>query len=225
MWFWKKSLKKYQKKSFSQSGEDLIINKFFKVIGTKNPNYLDIGAYHPYYLNNTALFYLSGSRGVNVDADPTVFKLLNKHRKYDTNLNILISNEEKEHSFFLMDAPSLNTASLIEAKEIEKNTSYRIKEEVKLNAFSINSVLFKYFLKINPDILSIDIEGLDFPVLSNLDFDTWKPSLICIESIKFKEKGFGEKNNEISKFLHEKDYSLYGETYINSIFVRNKFLL
>ncbi|NJK83675.1 MAG: hypothetical protein HC912_07525 [Saprospiraceae bacterium] len=45
------------KQTFSQSGEDLIIAMWFNIIDIKNPTYLDIGAYHPFFINNTALLY------------------------------------------------------------------------------------------------------------------------------------------------------------------------
>ena len=50
----------YAKKSFSQCGEDLIVDYVFKARGVGRPSYLDIGAHHPYWLSNTALFYERG---------------------------------------------------------------------------------------------------------------------------------------------------------------------
>ena len=58
--------KKYKPQiSYSQSGEDLIVKHIFENLGVKKPSYLDIGAYHPFHLNNTVIFYLSGSHGIN----------------------------------------------------------------------------------------------------------------------------------------------------------------
>jgi hypothetical protein len=62
---------KFEKKSFSQSGEDLIIDFIFNALGISRPSYIDIGAHHPYYLNNTAIFYLRGARGINIEPDPS----------------------------------------------------------------------------------------------------------------------------------------------------------
>ena len=42
-------------KSYSQFGEDLIINNFFDHFNIKNGNFLDIGAYHPKFISNTYL--------------------------------------------------------------------------------------------------------------------------------------------------------------------------
>ena len=46
--------------SFSQCGEDLIVNYIFNLRGISLPSYLDIGANHPYFISNTALFHKKG---------------------------------------------------------------------------------------------------------------------------------------------------------------------
>lgn len=62
------------KKSYSQSGEDLIIKYIFDALGIEKPSYIDVGAYHPYCLSNTSLFYELGSKGINIEPDPMLFK-------------------------------------------------------------------------------------------------------------------------------------------------------
>ena len=47
----------YEIKTFSQSGEDVIINFIFNnLLKIKKPTYLDVGAHHPFFLSNTAFF-------------------------------------------------------------------------------------------------------------------------------------------------------------------------
>ena len=46
----------FLKKSYSQCGEDLIVKFIFDILNIKNPSYIDIGAHHPNYISNTALF-------------------------------------------------------------------------------------------------------------------------------------------------------------------------
>jgi hypothetical protein len=56
------------KKSFSQSGEDLIVHFLLTwQLGIKNISYLDIGANDPFSCNNTYLFYKREFSGVNVE--------------------------------------------------------------------------------------------------------------------------------------------------------------
>lgn len=44
---------RYTRKSFSQFGEDLIIESALNIIKEKNITYLDIGANHPFLISNT----------------------------------------------------------------------------------------------------------------------------------------------------------------------------
>ena len=53
----------FRKTSFSQCGEDCIVDFMFKFKKIEKPSYIDIGAFHPFELSNTAKFYLTGSRG------------------------------------------------------------------------------------------------------------------------------------------------------------------
>ena len=65
------------KSSFSQFGEDLIINKILKKI--PNGNYLDLGSFHPIHFSNTFLLYLRGWRGVNIDGNEDMIKISKKN--------------------------------------------------------------------------------------------------------------------------------------------------
>ena len=47
---------KFLKNSYSQCGEDLIVEFILNGLKIKHPTYMDIGAHHPFYLSNTALF-------------------------------------------------------------------------------------------------------------------------------------------------------------------------
>lgn len=109
--FFSSDEKKYEKKSFSQSGEDLIVKFIIDNLGINKPTYIDIGAHHPYFISNTALFYKNGCRGINIEPDPPLFKVFLKYRKEDVNLNIGISDCNSESDFYIISASTLNTFS------------------------------------------------------------------------------------------------------------------
>ena len=69
---------RYTRKSFSQFGEDLIIESALNIIKEKNITYLDIGANHPFLISNTYYFYRNGSTGTLIEPDPTLYKDLKK---------------------------------------------------------------------------------------------------------------------------------------------------
>jgi len=210
----------WEKKSYSQCGEDLIVQFVFDNLSIKNPSYIDIGAHHPFNLSNTALFYEQGSRGINIEPDPILFKEFLLHRKSDTNLNIGISDKSSIQDFYVMNAPTLNTFSKVEADKYSKEGDFYVKEVVKINTSELSGILEKHTQGIFPDFLSIDAEGIDELVIRSIDFNSNFPKIICVETISFSMTGNGTKNYELISYLQNNGYLLYADTYINSIFVR-----
>lgn len=210
------------KRSYSQSGEDLIVKYIFDVLGIKKPSYLDIGAHHPYNLSNTALFYEGGSRGINIEPDPILIKSFIQHRKDDVNLNIGISDKKSVLDFYIINNPVLNTFSKEEAENYFKEGNYRIVDTKKVEVSTVKSVLDEHRNGLFPEFLSIDAEGVDEIVLKSLDLMNNFPVVICVETISFSNKGKGRKNHELIEFIKSKGYLLYADTYINSIFVREE---
>lgn len=210
--------------SFAQQGEDLIIyNLFQNHLKINKPSYIDIGAYHPIYSNNTFLLYLQGSRGVLVEPNPAYTKLLKSIRKEDTVLNIGIGiTDEKEADYYVFNKSSqLNTFSKERAdKYIEEYGPNVLKEVLKMPLVNINEVLEQNFTK-GPNLFSIDVEGLDLDILKTLDFGRFRPDLFCVESSEF---GTFKINNEVSDFMQTNGYTICASTYVNTIFVDNRLL-
>jgi FkbM family methyltransferase len=207
------------KVSYSQSGEDLIVRSIFDFLEIPAPTYIDIGAHHPTFLSNTFLFYQQGARGINIEPDPSLFGAFAKIRDRDTNLNIGIADKEGELPFYVMSAPTLNTFSEADAQAAVSQGRVKIKEVVTVSVRPINAVLEEN-LKNNPlDFLSIDVEGLDFSILSSLDFSRWRPKVICAETITYSERNQGQKIPEIASLLKDLGYESYADTHINTIFL------
>ncbi len=66
----------FRKISYSQCGEDIIVDYIFKAIGINKPSYIDIGAHDPHYLNNTYIFSKKGCKGINIEPDPYLYMIL-----------------------------------------------------------------------------------------------------------------------------------------------------
>lgn len=208
------------KKSYSQSGEDLIVKYIIDWLGLKDISYLDIGAFDPITINNTYLFYLLGYRGVNIDGNPIFVNKFERIRGRDKNVLGLVSSSTESKTYFEFDVPTLNTIDELFAQRVIQEGIYHLRKETKIETIGINDVLNTYFPgKHRLSFLSLDVEGMDFEILKAIDFDKFFPKIICVETIEFKSKGIGEKNIEITSFLQSKGYYLYADTYVNSIFV------
>jgi len=210
----------HKKISYSQCGEDIIIDHILKSLKVDKPVYIDIGAHHPFQFSNTALFYKSGCRGVNIEPDPVLFKLFEKYRKNDINLNIGISDKPGESLLYIMSSQTMNTFSMQEAENLVLNHGFTVTNKIKVPIDTISNVVEKYLNNTNVDILSIDVEGLELQIFESIDFTVFLPTVICAETISYSTKGLGIKDIDLIKLLKNNDYMVYADTYINTIFVR-----
>ena len=210
------------KESYSQCGEDLIIRYIFNLRGIKNPSYIDIGANDPFFLNNTAIFYKNGSKGINIEANPQLAKNFKIHRKKDINLNIGISDKDEELDFYIMDDNTLSTFSKEECDHMINNGK-KLSEIKKIKLKTISEIIQKYHSNIFPDFLSIDVEGLDFKILQSINFQKSSPKVICVEAAEYSTIGAGERRVDLIDFLVSKNYYEYANTNLNAILVRKDF--
>ncbi len=207
-------------KSFSQCGEDLIVKHVFDALGIMAPSYIDIGAHHPYKHSNTALFYVTGSRGVNVEPDPDLFARFLADRPGDINLNAGIAAEPGEFDFFVMKNRTLNTFSRDKALEYQNEQAQPIVFEKKIPVVTLKSLLQEHGSGEFWDLMSIDVEGFEMEILRSHNWNGPSPKVIICETISFSTTGHGIKDHTIIEFLLEKGYLLYADTNVNSIFVK-----
>lgn len=205
--------------TFSQGGEDRIIKRIFDSLTISKPLYLDIGAHHPIWLSNTYLFYRAGGRGVLIEPDPFLFEKIKKKRRHDICLNVgVATRNEVDAKFFIMSSRVLNTFCREEAIRLQDENDQKIERTIKVKVVSINNILTKYFPR-ELNLLSLDVEGLDFDILKAMDFAIVRPGVICVETITYSEKREGKKRYDIIEFLLDNNYFSYADTYINTIFV------
>jgi FkbM family methyltransferase len=207
----------YQKKSYAQNGEDLIISRCLEVLKIVNPTYLDIGANHPFHFNNTMLFYDKGGVGINIEPNKMLFDLFSKYRKQDINLNIGISDFEGELDYFEFDTHTLNTCSDDDAAAYVK-LGYEIRNKYKIPVRTITQIISEHHHGVFPDVLSLDIEGLDERIIKSIDLSFSYPKIICVETVKF-DKQFNSNNKSvlIVNYLIENGYQVFADTFVNTI--------
>lgn len=211
---------KMYKRSYSQLGEDMIINHIFVAMGIIKPSYLDIGAHDPFYISNTAFFYEKGSSGINIEPNPVLFEKIDKTRKRDINLNIGIGEGNEKLDFYVMNSPTMSTFSKEQAEKLCENPKFKIERIQKVDVKPIMSIIEEYCAGVFPDFLSLDAEGLDFSILKTIDYSKSCPKVICVESVEYSETLFGKKEREIIEYLENKGYYAYADTGVNSILVK-----
>jgi FkbM family methyltransferase len=217
-----KPFEKSYKISYAQCGEDLIIQFVFEWLKVSNPTYLDIGAHHPTWLSNTYLFYCNGSSGVCVEPDPDCYAVIKGKRNRDICLNVGIgTNDQKYADFFVMTSRTLNTFSREEAERCQNTRNFgkqQIEKVVQIPTRSVDEIMHEH-LPNGVNLVSLDVEGLDFEILRTFNFSKFRPEVFCVETIRFQDDGSLRKNQGLLAFMKANGYWVYADTYINTIFV------
>jgi len=210
-------------KSYSQCGEDIIIEFIFKnLLKIRNPTFMDIGANHPKKFNNTYIFYRSGSRGINIDPNIDSIKLFKKYRSKDINLNLGIGKEKTVKTLYIFENSMLNT--------FDENTAKiqgGIISKKEIVICHISEIVNKYFNFNFPDFLTLDAEGMDLEILQSINFNNSNfniPKLICVETIQKTGNSTWVKDFELIDFVKQMGYIHHSDTFINSIFIHPHFL-
>ena len=158
-------------------GEDLIIQNYLKNIN--NGFYVDAGCYHPLHLSNTYLLHKRNWNGINIDISQFSIDLFNFLRPNDLNIYSAVSNTDRDVTiYFQKKISQLNTIY----KEISKKRMQGKIQEKNIKSQKLNTILNKSkFINRKIDFLNIDLEGADYEALQSLDFNIYRPKVICVE--------------------------------------------
>lgn len=166
-------------KTYSQFGEDLILLNVFHKLGLdSSARYFDVGAHHPHNISNTALLYERGHRGVCIEANPNHIPAFEAARPEDNILNVGIGCEPGIMPFYMIDDYSGRNSFDKETidKFVLNYPEFSVNGVKQIPVVTIDSLFKSLFV---PDLLCIDIEGLDYSVLFTME---GRPKIICAEN-------------------------------------------
>ena len=199
-----------EKLQYSRWGEDSFLVNYFK--DTSNGRYIDIGAFHPFRGSNTYLLYKKGWSGINIDLNKTSIDLFKLARPNDINLNLAISDANKKIKVYqTKDLGKMNTIDPKFASFFLKN--YHVRESCSYN---LNDILYKYNATKNNrfELIDIDVEGSEYQILENLNFNKYSFKLILVET-HIGYLHFKQQSDKIHTLLKSKNYNYlknFGET-------------
>lgn len=204
--------------SYAQHGDDFVAVNIFELLGTEKPTYLELGAYDPFEISNTALMYTRGSAGVVVDASRESLERFEKQRPsvICVHAAVVPSPRADATRTFYRCTPhhGLNTCSLFEAE----SRGTKIHDQIEVPALTLDEIVKGYCENAAyPDFLSVDIEGYDYDVLATANFRgdiaLCGPTLICVETRS-------EQTFVMTAMLEDKDYKRLIRMGENLFFIR-----
>jgi len=161
--------------AYAQFGEDQVLDE---LVGTQSHGfYVDVGAHHPHRLSNTHLLYLRGWWGINIDPNRAAIDAFETERPSDVNLCCAVGTANGTARLYAYDESALNTLSDARAAVVGLPA-----HEIDVPVRTLNDILTEHLPpRQTIDLLSIDVEGLDLAILESLDFERYRPRLICVE--------------------------------------------
>jgi len=162
-----------------------------------------------------------GGRGVLVEPNVALIPELKAKRPGDVVLNIGIGvTEQKEADFYCYSEPGWNTFDKAIVEDRTAKSGVKPEKVVKMPLIPINRVIEEHCGGKAPDFLSTDVEGLDLAILKTLDFDRFRPKVICAETIDEDwRRAVPIMDPETTHFLAEQGYEARAMTYYNTMYV------
>lgn len=157
--------------SFAQEYEDIILYHMLKNV-TEPIYYIDVGANDPIALSVTKFFYLRGGHGINIEPQHELIEKLNADRPNDVNLEVGVGNQ--------LGSLKLYGTGTTASFDSNINRENSVKE---VPILTLKDICNRY-LSENDSIhfLKIDVEGFEKQCLEGMDFQTFRPWIVCMES-------------------------------------------
>ena len=199
---------------FSQFGEDIVLRELLKKECQKG-FYVDVGCYHPKKYSNTYMLYKKGWSGINIDMEEDKIRLFKMARPHD--FNVLSAVSDKREEVILHRFSQYGLGSTIN-KSVALSTNDELLDTQSIVTKSLNEIIDGSPYKGKQiDVLSIDVEGMDFRVLRSLDIKKYSPKVIIIEDHHKKIEDILE--TDTYKFLVQNNYILRSWSFYSLIFV------
>jgi FkbM family methyltransferase len=208
---------------------ELDVDKF--VLETFFPNVprgtiVDVGAARPDYLSISEGFREKGWRVLAIEPNPEFCKLYHE-RGYEV-LQFAVGDEDKDDvDFSLVDSQAamyqggeLSYESFSSLgitgqfadlqKQLEGETITRI---IKVNVRKLDTLLRDYAQDLKTiDVLAVDVEGWELPVLRGFDIDRYRPKVVILENL-FNDQQYREAMDKLG-------YALFKVLHPNDVYVR-----
>lgn len=169
---------------YSQNSEEQIIVDFFK--DTKG-NLLDLGANDGETFSNSLRLIQKGWCADLIEASPSTFKKLKKLHEFNENVrchNLAVSNVTGKVKFYesgtLLGGEDMSLVSTLDKRECLRWPDVDF-TEIEVESLTFNTLLNQTKNTIF-DLITIDIEGMDWIVLNQMDLKQLGCKMLIVET-------------------------------------------
>jgi FkbM family methyltransferase len=215
-------------RDYSQLGEERVLLNVLERMDQARLNraYLDIGAFHPLRGSNTFRLYQMGWRGVVVDPNPAKIARFRTLRPDDVGLAMAVVPDTWIGDEVVMAAVHGNDArESVQSGREARARDHGARVSYRAPAIRISQLLDLCRERVGvPAVLNLDIEGLEWPVVRDMDLAANPVALLCIEHFLSDfcdaRSATAYAGSPLVRHLEERGYPLVAICGISLIFAR-----
>lgn len=205
----------FGKRSYSQSGEDIIAD--VELDKKKKGTYIDVGAFHPKLFSNTYLFYKRGWSGVVIEPRPGAGEAFMKVRPRDRFVGMGVALKKDVLEYMEFEDSATNTFSKKQADRNTKEAGRKFVRKVNLVVMPLRDILAINDMEgTSIDLMSVDVEGMDLPVLKSNDWSKFRPRILICEDLDFDLDN--PTKSAVMRYLSGLGYGLVDKTPFSLVF-------
>lgn len=179
--------------------------------------YVDVGAHDPEELSVTKAFYDRGWSGINIEPSSERFRKLCLHRPRDTNLQLLVAEQQGSRDFFEVGTTGLSTMDG-ELAESYRSQGYGV--DVKAMSVSTLDDLLDGHAAREIHFLKVDVEGAEEQVFKGCSFQRHRPWIVVAEAtLPLSSQRCDER---VAAYLGGRDYRQVYFDGINSFYLADE---
>lgn len=200
---WRGKLSRESRASFSECGEDLIIEQLLSMHDITTFQYLDLGANDPVRGNDFYRAYLNGNSGICIDPLPHLSQRWKKRRRDKFINGAFLESELSMTTLFVHEQDRLSSLIAISSTAVEVPV---VRASELLNSFCDGI----------PLVLKVDIEGGDLEIAKSLVKLFPHITLMVIETFE----GLNDSNQVVREFEEfiSKEFRKCAFTPLNSFY-------
>lgn len=175
---------------YAQGMEDMYL---FRIFGRQHRGfYVDVGANDGVFVSNTCALYRQGWRGICVEPNPQAYALLKRRRPEDVCLNVAVGDS--------VGSVELSwNGDITEGSAVRTGPAAGYSCQVELTTLA--RLLVAHGASAEIDLLTIDVEGMEYHVLQGMDWTVHRPRLVIIEY-----NSEGQVNHDAFDLLLQRGY-------------------
>ena len=211
----------YIPRFYSQQGEDEhLLHSFFK--GKSGGVFIELGALDGVLYSNTKFYEDTlGWKGILIEPVPRLFEMLKHNRPGCELYQVAICDQQGEVEFVGDDAyaGSVQTYGK-ELMEARQNESKLPSQTYSVPAKRFHEIVSHERVP-SVDLLSVDVEGGEFEVLSTFDWEINVSVVIYESSLKWKQ----EDLNKCKELMEAKGYTFHERFHGSEIWYREDLII